>query len=184
MANRVLELQSGGEPCSKQGLLMKKGMGALYRPWKERKCLLDVDSTFGYYDDRDSLRGLITLAEAVVNLVSPESADGHQFAFEIKRGSVLESGSSSLFRSDSLLLAASSEEEAVEWCACLRVAAVLSASVSVTSTQPQQLMSIRSQTTGSVAGNLAQSSHSSRTSLELAIFTDGSKLFICVWMQL
>ena len=114
------ELQRNRGPCWKEGILWKKGMGAVYRPWKQRMCRIDVDSTFGYYDG-DTLRGVIALADSEIKLLSPEEADERPFAFVIIGGTILEGGST-VFRSDGLVLAADSEAEMVEWCAYLRIA--------------------------------------------------------------
>jgi hypothetical protein len=114
------ELQRSRGPCWKEGVLWKKGMGAVYRPWKQRMCRIDVDSTFGYYDG-DTLKGVIALADSEIKLLAPEDADQRPFAFVIIGGTVLEGGST-VFRSDGLVLAADSELEMVQWCAYLRIA--------------------------------------------------------------
>lgn len=135
------EMQSGyhaaqsvysGVSTVKQGILLKKGMGILIRPWNLRTIIVDTDNKFSYLD-RDQLKGIFKilvnfysskhytwniggffLDGTIIKKVPPEQADGRSHAFEILNIRK---------KSKPLLLAAGSELEADDWISCLKIAA-------------------------------------------------------------
>mmetsp|Transcript_25391 Transcript_25391/g.34933 ORF Transcript_25391/g.34933 Transcript_25391/m.34933 type:complete len:180 (+) Transcript_25391:25-564(+) len=102
-----------GVSTVKQGILLKKGMGILIRPWNLRTIIVDTDNKFTYMD-RDQLKGGFFLDGTIIKKIPPELADGRSHAFEILN---------IRNKTKSLLLAAGSEMEADDWISCLRVAA-------------------------------------------------------------
>jgi hypothetical protein len=103
----------------KEGNLTKKGMGRLYRPWAERTFILDEEGTLGYYHNGEQ-RGAINVKGASLTVLRACEAGGRNFAFSVVSPEVIHQGS--LFNAGELILAASSLEEAGQWCACLQLA--------------------------------------------------------------
>lgn len=103
----------------KEGLLCKKGMGRLYRPWAERSFILDQEYTLGYYQNGD-MRGAINVKGSSISVLRASEADGRNFAFSVVSPQVIHHGS--VLSAGELILAASNMEEAAEWCACLQLA--------------------------------------------------------------
>ena len=64
----------------KQGILSKKGMGNIFRTWKTRRIVLDVDYTISYFDG-DELKGKLTVENASVKAIDP--TDGYKNCFEV-----------------------------------------------------------------------------------------------------
>ena len=93
----------------KEGLLIKKGMGQLYRPWAERNFRLDADYTLGYYKN-GILRGAINIVGCTIKVLRASEADGRSFAFSIENPLVLVSGST-LFKSQDMTVAAFDMDE-------------------------------------------------------------------------
>ena len=101
---------------SKRGILAKKGMGKIYKPWSLRNIYVDLNQSLAYFDGT-TLKGEIQLDGVTVRQLSPEEADGRQYAFEIGNISGVRRTKDNV-----LILAASSAQEAQEWIECLRAA--------------------------------------------------------------
>lgn len=56
---------------------------SIWRPWHTRRFVLSDDLKLSYYDDKNSLKGTLTLTAAKVRKIPPESAEGRDFAFEV-----------------------------------------------------------------------------------------------------
>ena len=93
----------------KEGFLLKKGMGFLFRPWRNRRIIIDKKNNFHYYDG-NILRGNFCLEGKNIRHLTPEEADGRKYAFEISNISNKQSP---------LILAAASEQEADDWVDCM-----------------------------------------------------------------
>jgi hypothetical protein len=93
----------------KFGILLKKGMGTVYRPWSRRYFALGVDFTLKYYDEDNKLKGTLKLRGASVKPIPKESADGRDFAFEIFN---LDPSND---KGSSLIVAAESQKDMVDW---------------------------------------------------------------------
>ena len=100
----------GVEDIRKTGILLKKGMGTIYRPWTIRKFTLSAYATLRYYDNESgSLLGELDLTSASVMPLSSDQADGKNFSFMI-------SGLNANNKKKSpLILSAQSQEEADSW---------------------------------------------------------------------
>ena len=96
---------------AKRGYLLKKGMGKLYKPWSLRHFILEVNQVLTYFADEE-MKGMLTLDGASVRELSPDRADGKQYAFEIYN---LNIAKLSKFKSPNILLAASSKKERDDW---------------------------------------------------------------------
>jgi hypothetical protein len=102
----------------KKGILSKKGMSKLLRPWSLRTIVLCSNQKLQYYDGK-TLKGEISLVGTKINHISPLIADGRDFAFEISNITGLK-----LSKIPVLILAAGSTYEANEWVEALTLAAV------------------------------------------------------------
>lgn len=107
----------------RSGWLQKKGLGTLYRPWKRRLFVLDMDHTLTYYAGSSSsssssgssrllLKGCLKLHGAAVRHVVSAQADGRECAFEIFN---LHLSNSNIRRGTTLKLQAETQTEAREW---------------------------------------------------------------------
>ena len=104
---------------TKDGNLLKKGMGRLYRPWADRYFILDEEGVLGYYHKGEN-RGAINVKGSMLSVLRPSEANGRSFAFKLIKPDIIHHGS--LLSAGELILAASSLEDASEWCACLLLA--------------------------------------------------------------
>jgi hypothetical protein len=102
---------------SKKGILAKKGMGKLFKPWTLRTVYVDLNQRLAYFDGT-TLKGEILLDGVSVRSLTLEEADGRPFAFEISNINGVRRTQNNM-----LVLAASSAQEAQEWIDCLRSAA-------------------------------------------------------------
>jgi hypothetical protein len=93
----------------KEGYLLKKGMGYLFRPWRNRRILIDKKNNLQYYDG-NILKGDFCLEGKNIRHLTPAEADGRKYAFEISNISN---------KQNPLVLAASSEQEADDWVDCM-----------------------------------------------------------------
>ena len=113
MGSKLVDRDKFDRPVSnnviKQGSLLKKGMGFLYRPWRIRTIIIDKKNNLQYFDG-PNLKGQFCLEGKNIKHLSPEQADGKKFAFEILNISN---------KQHSLILAASSEQEADDWVDCM-----------------------------------------------------------------
>jgi hypothetical protein len=115
-SSQVLPQRSMPKDYSKHGILAKKGMGKLFKPWRLRNVFVDLNQTLAYFDGT-TLKGEILLDGVAVRSLTPEEADGRSFAFEISNISGVRRTQDNV-----LTLAASSAQEAEDWINCLRAA--------------------------------------------------------------
>ena len=102
---------------TKKGILMKKGMGKLFRPWTLRTVYVDVNQMLSYYDERQTLKGELNLEGANIRYLTSEEADGRDNAIEISNISGI------MMKNNILVLACGSLTEANDWFDCLTAAA-------------------------------------------------------------
>ena len=100
----------------KQSILQKRGRSQLYQPWVLRTIVLDSNYCLSYLDG-ENLKGIFSLKDTTVNLLTPEQANGRQFSFEICNIST-----SKVSQQNSLVLAAASGAELKSWMAALNFA--------------------------------------------------------------
>lgn len=69
-----------------EGVLEKKGLGALIRPWTKRKFRFHEPlKILYYYDEQDELKGAVVLDDSKpIELVSHEISDGKPFSFRLR----------------------------------------------------------------------------------------------------
>ena len=96
---------------AKRGYLLKKGMGKFYKPWSLRHFILEVNQVLSYFAGEE-IKGVLTLDGASVRELSQDQADGKMYAFEIYN---LNIAKLSKFKSQNMLLAASSKQERDMW---------------------------------------------------------------------
>lgn len=105
----------------KTGILLKKGMGKMMRPWALRTIVLFRGARLCYYDgnitNKENLKGDLSLVGASVHFVTPEKAEGRENAFQIINIPNVKSHQNNI-----LLLSASSQDEAQDWVEALEVA--------------------------------------------------------------
>ena len=104
-------VQSSSIPIQflKKGILLKKGRNKIFRPWVLRTVVLESANRLLYFDG-SKLRGEVHLDGTTINPVPKEQADGKPHAFEISN-----IATAKRTQLGSLLLAASSVQEASEW---------------------------------------------------------------------
>lgn len=93
----------------KKGILSKKGMGLVIKPWVLRTVVLGHDGKLVYYDG-NVLKGELQLHGATISYVDPSAADGRANAFQIANVFDIKKQQKA-----TLLLAASSKPETDEW---------------------------------------------------------------------
>jgi hypothetical protein len=102
---------------ARKGFLVKRGMGLFFRPWAVRHFILEVNQTLSYYCGNEC-KGTLALDGASVRLVPPEEANGNIFAFEVYNLQI----EKRFNKGDTLMLAASSEQERAAWIKSLEAA--------------------------------------------------------------
>lgn len=100
--------------CIKKGILSKKGMGLVIKPWVLRTIILDHNCKLLYYDG-NVLKGELHLHGATVSYADPSHADGRANAFQLANVYNIKKQ-----QKTTLLLAASSKQETDEWVAALQ----------------------------------------------------------------
>jgi hypothetical protein len=131
----------------KTGKLMKKGMGSFYRPWTNRKFILNVDCTLSYYDEAKGIPplGTLDITDASVTLLASHEADGRDFSFMIAG---LKSSNN---KQSPLLLSAESQAEAASWISALKKCINDRSLINAAQSQPQEQVQVQKLPVGNIA---------------------------------